>query len=97
MVACNPCGPAVEVESVRILRPKNWPEQWIWSARPGDLLLLDGPIGGAGGILRLKIQGAFVALSADQVWRGESVTWPVPNSPIKRFRIVGQEIRYTLG
>lgn len=96
MAGCKACGPAVEVEAIRVLRYRSWPEQWINHAMVNDLLLLDGPVGSCGGILKLRVPGAFMVLSAAQVWRGEPVLWPVADGPIAKFRIVGQEIRHVL-
>lgn len=96
MAGCKSCGPAVEVEALRVLRHRNWPEQWIHYALPNDLLLLEGAVGSCGGILKLRVADAFMVLSAAQVWRGEPVLWPVADSLITKFRIVGQEIRYVL-
>lgn len=63
---------------------------------PNDLLLLDGPPGQSGGILRLKAPGAFLVLTPEEVWEGKAVAWPVPGARIKAFRILGQQIRYIL-
>jgi hypothetical protein len=96
MAGCKACGPAVEVEAIRVLRFRNWPDQWVQQALPNDLMLLDGPVGSCGGILKLRIPDAFMVLSAAQVWRGEPAVWPVADGIITKFRIVGQEIRYVL-
>ena len=95
-MACAPCGPVKEVEDLNLMRARNWPEQWVLAAAPGDLMLLDGAPGQAGGVLRLRFPGVFIVLSAAQVWKGEPVTWPVADSPIKKFRIVGRRIHYIL-
>lgn len=90
------CGQSVLSSPVRFVQKKDWPEMWIKTAAPGDLLLLSDSVGSCGGILRLTVQDTFVSLDADQVWHRKSVAWPLHEDRISSFRIFGSKIEYTM-
>lgn len=94
---CDGCAPPREITEVRFINHRHWPEQWIRTAAPGDLLLLEGKIGECGGVLRLKRNGAFLVLTSGQVWRGHHGTWPFKDDNIKGFRLRGNKLEFVLG
>ena len=91
---CKGCAKPREVVELRFINRRHWPEQWVQSAAPGDLLLLEGKAGECGGILRLKNQSAFFVLSAAQIWRGHTVPWPLKGDNIHAFRIHGNKLEF---
>ena len=93
---CKGCAPPREIIDLRIVNRRHWPEQWVRGASPGELLLLDGPIGKCGGVLRLKKPGIFVVLGPAHVWRGHTVQWPFKGDGIRAFRIRGNKLEFVL-
>jgi len=81
----------LEFEKVRIISAPDWPKNWLGTGtKPGDILLLDGAWGTAGGILRLTSRGAFINLTPDQVFRSEMIRWP--NNVIEGITIHGEQV-----
>ena len=79
----------------RVVRSK-WPAGWLkGSARPGDLLLLDGPWGQVGGLLCLTRTGRFTALTPKQAFEGEWFDWPEAGIDFK-LRLLGGEVEIQL-
>lgn len=67
----------LEFEKVRLIGASDWPKNWLGSGtKPGDILLLGGSWGTVGGILRLTSRGAFINLTANQVFRSAMIRWP---------------------
>lgn len=95
-MGCKGCGETVLTIPLNIVRERNWPDGWIRSAAPNDLLLFKGKAGSTGGLLRLKYPGAFIVLTPSQVWKGEPFDWPVPGSRFKTGRIVGTQLKISM-
>lgn len=89
---CKGCAPETETRKVRIITPRNRPEDWVRSAAPGDLFLFGGR--DKGGILRLQTDGAFVVLTAKQVWMGRPIPWPFKKGSVSNFRIRGSDLYF---
>lgn len=90
---CSDCLPETEVEEVRLITPRNRPDDWVNIAAPGDLFLHEGRPRRGGGTLRIRYGQAFLALNEAQVWRRNPVPWPF-NDEISTFRIIGTKITY---
>jgi len=93
---CKGCSPAREIVDLRFVNNRHWPEQWIRTAAPGDLLLLAGKIGACGGLLRLKKPATFLALGSGHIWRGHTLPWPFKGDGIRALRIRGNKLEYVL-
>lgn len=95
-MGCPSCTDSHVESGVRFVRRSDWPKAWIQEAAPGDLLLLPGIVGQASAILRLSVQGVFVLLDPDQVWRRKVVPWPFEGDKVISFRLVGHKIEYRM-
>jgi len=51
-------------------------------------------VGASSGIIRLQVQGVFLLLDPDQLWRRKVVPWPFPGDKIASFRVAGPKIEY---
>lgn len=90
------CGQSAMTSEVRFIKRRDWPEMWIRTAAPGDLLLLSDGAGQCGGILRLTVVNTFVTLDVEQVWHRKAVPWPFKEDRISSFRVLGNKIEYIL-
>lgn len=93
---CEGCAPSREIIDLRFVNHRNWPEQWIRSAAPGDLLLLSGVAGKCGGLLRLKKPAVYLTLSASQIWRGHVIHWPFTGDGVSFLRVRGNKLEFVL-
>ena len=93
---CKGCAPPREIVDLRFINHRQWPEQWVRSAAPGDLLLLSGAPGKCGGILRLRHRGIFLTLGPSHIWRGHTVPWPFQGDGIRALRIRGNKLEFVL-
>lgn len=95
-MGCPACTEGHLSLDVRYVKRSDWPSAWIQEASPGDLLLLPGIVGASSGIIRLQVQGVFLLLDPDQLWRRKVVPWPFPGDKIASFRVAGPKIEYHL-
>lgn len=91
---CKGCAPVREVTELRFYNFRSWPEQWVRSAAPGDLLLFEGAPGACGALLRLNRPATFLALSPSHVWRSHTLPWPFKGDGIRAIRIRGNKLEF---
>ena len=93
---CEGCAPPREITDIRFINFRHWPEQWVRTAAPGDLLLLDGKPGECGGILRMRQANVFIVLGPSHIWRGHTIEWPFKSDRIRALRIRGNKLELIL-
>ena len=81
--------------SVRLIDPEDWPANFLYDSRPGDVLLQHGDHGKRGGFLCLKRQGSvFVSLTPNQVYGAAVILWPDTHDPyLKSIQIEGFSVK----
>lgn len=82
----------IQFEKVTRIDHDKWPEDYLKKPVPGNLYMLPGRIGTAGGLLCLNKQGEYLTLTAHQIFSEVSIEWPDKAANIF-LKIEGDEIR----
>lgn len=82
----------LQFEKIRLVLVDEWPNRWLLDSVPGTIFLRPGPLGAAGGLLRLTKDGMFLSLTADQIFSEELILWPGANPNFRGIRLKGTRV-----
>lgn len=67
---------SLQCDRIKRILYEEWPPDYLKKPKPGNIYVLPGVIGSAGGMLCINKNGEYLSLTADQIFRGAKIAWP---------------------